>query len=42
MAASPQSFQNHARRQPMFHFVLVPVFFINIIVALILVVRSPG
>ncbi|MGC2164283.1 MAG: DUF6526 family protein [Silvibacterium sp.] len=42
MAEKSQSFQNHARRQPVFHFMLIPVFLINIAVAIVLVVRAPG
>jgi Family of unknown function (DUF6526) len=42
MAESPQSFKNHARHHPIFHFVLVPIFAINIVVAITLLVRRPG
>ncbi|MGB0123413.1 MAG: DUF6526 family protein, partial [Silvibacterium sp.] len=38
----PQSFQNHARFHPVFHFALLPAFFINVIVAVIVLVRAPG
>jgi Family of unknown function (DUF6526) len=42
MAQKPQSFQNHARWHPIFHFVLIPVFLANLIVAIVLLVRVPG
>jgi len=42
MAETPQNFQNHARFHPVFHFVLVPIFFINVIVAIVVLVRAPG
>jgi Family of unknown function (DUF6526) len=42
MAEKLQNFENHARLHPVFHFVLAPLFFINIIIAVILVVRTPG
>jgi uncharacterized integral membrane protein len=32
MADTPQSFQNHTRWDPLFHFVLVPLFLLNFIV----------
>jgi hypothetical protein len=41
MAETTQNYKNHVRRHPIFHFVLVPIFFINIIVAVTLLVRSP-
>jgi hypothetical protein len=42
MAKASQNFQNHARLHPIFHLVLVPVFFINVVVAIIMLVRAPG
>ena len=42
MASTPQNLKNHARLHPMFHLVLVPVFFINVVVAVIMLVRAPG
>ena len=42
MAEKPQNLANHARIHPVFHLVLVPIFFANIIIALIVIVRSPG
>jgi len=38
----PQTYANHARFHPVFHFFVVPVFFINFLVAAIQAVRSPG
>ena len=40
MDEKAQSLANHVRYDPMYHFVLVPVFAINIIVAIINLVRS--
>jgi len=42
MAEKPQNLENHARIHPVFHLVLVPLFFINIVIAAVLVVRTPG
>lgn len=42
MAETIQSFQHHKRQHPIFHFVLLPVFLVNIIVAIVLLVRKPG
>jgi hypothetical protein len=42
MAEKPQSFQNHARLHPIFHLVLIPILFINVIIAAVLLVRFPG
>ncbi len=42
MAESTQNLENHARVHPIFHLVLIPVFFVNIVVAVIVLVRSPG
>ena len=38
----PQSFQNHARFDPPFHFFIFPVMAINAIVAIVVAFRSPG
>lgn len=42
MPDKPQTLANHTRLHPIFHLVLVPIFFINVIVAVIMVFRSPG
>jgi hypothetical protein len=42
MSAKPQSFANHGRLHPMYHLVLAPIFFINIIVMVVWLVRFPG
>jgi Family of unknown function (DUF6526) len=42
MANKQQILQNHARIHPVFHLVLTPLFFINIIIAVIVVARTPG
>jgi hypothetical protein len=42
MADKPQSLQNHARRHPIFHFVLLPIFFINVIFTIVTLVRKPA
>jgi hypothetical protein len=42
MASAPQNLKNHARLHPIFHLVLVPLFFINVIVAIVVLVRHPG
>lgn len=42
MADKPQSFAHHVRFDPPFHFFLVPVALINLIVAIVYVVRFPG
>ena len=38
----PQSFANHVKFDPPFHFFVLPVFLINIIAAIVLLVRAPG
>ncbi len=38
----PQSATNHARTIPVFHYFALPVVFINIVVAIIMAVRSPS
>src|SRR5256885_833688 len=42
MATTSQSFANHTRWQPPFHFFVVPVILINIIWAIVLFVKAPG
>jgi Family of unknown function (DUF6526) len=42
MPDTQQSLANHSRLQPVFHLVLVPIFIINVIVAAVVFVRSPG
>ena len=42
MPAEPQSLRNHARFHPIFHFVLLPIFLANLIIAIVLLVRAPG
>jgi hypothetical protein len=39
---SEQSFKNHARYDPVFHFFLVPILSINLILAIVLLVKHPG
>ena len=38
----PQSFANHARFDPLFHFFLIPVFVISGIISIVLLVRHPS
>jgi ABC-type nickel/cobalt efflux system permease component RcnA len=40
--ATPQSFANHARFDPPFHFVLAPIGLAAIVLSIILLVRQPG
>lgn len=42
MAAQVQSYKNHTRWHPIFHFVIGPIFMLNIIFAIVLLVRRPG
>ncbi|MDQ6892909.1 MAG: DUF6526 family protein [Acidobacteriota bacterium] len=42
MAAEPQTFQNHRRFIPLYHFVLFAVFSVNAITALVRLVRTPS
>src|SRR5260221_2958416 len=42
MATTPQSFANHTRWHPPFHFFVVPVMLINAIWAIVLFVKAPG
>ena len=39
---SSQSFSNHTRYDPLFHFFLLPVFAITLIATIVCVVRRPG
>ena len=38
----PQSFANHMKFDPAFHFFVLPVFLINSIAAIVMLVRAPG
>jgi hypothetical protein len=42
MPEQPQTFANHGRIHPVYHFVLLPLLFINLIVAIVWLVREPG
>lgn len=42
MADAAQSYQNHVRWHPPFHFFLMPVMLINLIWSVVLFFRSPG
>jgi len=42
MAASPQSFSNHTRFDPPFHFFILPVFAITLIASVVHLFRRPG
>jgi hypothetical protein len=42
MPDKPQSFANHGRVHPLFHLVVAPILFINIIASIVLLVRAPG
>jgi len=39
---APQNFSNHTRRDPLFHFFILPVFTITLIVTIVHLVRRPG
>jgi hypothetical protein len=41
MSKSPQDFKHHARFDPLFHFFLGPVLFINLICAIVALIRHP-
>jgi hypothetical protein len=41
-AAVPQSLQNHVRRDPLFHFVLLPIFAVAVIASIVHAVRHPN
>ena len=38
----PQNFANHTRRDPQFHFFVLPVFAISVIIAIVHLVKHPG
>lgn len=42
MPAQAQSFKNHARFHPIFHFVVGPIFMLNVIFAIVLLALKPG
>jgi hypothetical protein len=42
MPGKPQSFANHGRLHPTFHLVLAPIFFINLALTIVRLVRAPG
>lgn len=42
MAQTPQNLSNHVRLDPLFHFFLLPVFGINFVIRIVLLVRGPG
>jgi Family of unknown function (DUF6526) len=42
MAATPQTYSNHIRWQPSFHFFLLPVMLINVVWSIVQLVRYPG
>jgi hypothetical protein len=41
-SATPQSFANHGRLDPPFHFLLVPIGLAAVVLSIILLVRQPG
>jgi hypothetical protein len=42
MAEAPQNYSHHTRWDPLFHFFIVPVFAITLIMTIVHVVRRPG
>lgn len=42
MKAQAQNFKNHQRWHPIFHFVVGPIFMLNVVFAIVLLVRRPG
>ena len=42
MASTPQSYSNHTRWHPPFHFFVAPVLLINLIVSIVQLYRYPG
>ena len=42
MAAQVQSYGNHTRWHPIFHYIIGPLFLLNVIFAIVLLVRRPG
>jgi hypothetical protein len=41
-AETPQNFSNHSRRDPIFHFFVLPVFAITVIATIVHLIRWPG
>jgi hypothetical protein len=42
MADAPQDFAHHTRWDPLFHFFVIPVFAISVLMTIVHLVRSPG
>jgi hypothetical protein len=42
MPDKAQTYENHGRLHPFFHFVLVPILFINVILSIVWLVRNPS
>ena len=42
MPDTPQTYANHGRFHPLFHFVLAPILLVNLIVSIVWLVRNPG
>ena len=42
MPEKAQNLANHARLHPLYHLVLFPIFFANFIIAIVVLVRTPG
>ena len=42
MAVAPQTYQNHTRWHPPFHFFLLPVMLINVVWSIVQFARNPG
>ena len=42
MPEKPQSLANHTRLHPLFHLILFPIFFANFIIAVVVLIRTPG
>jgi hypothetical protein len=42
MPAQPQSFANHTRWDPLFHFILVPIATVNLIIVIVHLYRNPS
>ncbi len=40
--SSAQNFENHARYRPPFHFFVVPVFLVNVVIAIWLLIQAPA
>src|SRR5579875_1971249 len=41
MSQQPQNFANHVRLHPLFHFILFPIFFLNLVISIVVLVRKP-